>query len=79
MYQDRFSIYYIKAFDLVTLISELVTVFSETKSITKSRLHRTKGKNGIPKRWSCSKRPAVCLRDKTRLSIQSLWLLCEIA
>ena len=31
MYQDRFSIYYIKAFDLVTLISELVTVFRRPK------------------------------------------------
>ena len=31
MYQDRFSNYYIKAFDLVTLISELVTVFRRPK------------------------------------------------
>ena len=33
-----FSIFYIKSFDLVTLCN-LVTVFAETKSVTKSRLH----------------------------------------
>ena len=32
--------YYIKSFDLVTLC-DLVTVFAETKSVTKSRLHCT--------------------------------------
>ena len=37
-YKDRFSIYYIKSFNLVTLC-DLVTVFAETKSVTKSRLH----------------------------------------
>ena len=35
-----FLIYYIKSFDLVTLW-DLVTVFAETKSVTKSRLHCT--------------------------------------
>ena len=35
----HFSIYYIKSFDLVTC--DLATVFVETKSVTKSRLHCT--------------------------------------
>ena len=33
-----FSMYYIKSFDLVTSCN-LVTVFAETKSVTKLRLH----------------------------------------
>ena len=37
-FSDYFSIYYIKSFDLVTL-RDLVTVFAETKNVTKSRLH----------------------------------------
>ena len=36
--KDHFSIYYIKSFNLATLC-DLVTVFVETKSVTKSRLH----------------------------------------
>ena len=37
---DLVTIYYIKSFDLVTLC-DFVTVFGETKSVTKSRLHCT--------------------------------------
>ena len=39
-FKDYFSIFYIKSFDSVTLC-DLVTVFAETKSVTKSRLHCT--------------------------------------
>ena len=43
----HFSIYYIKSFDLVTLW-DLVTVFAETKSVPKSRLHCTFLPIGLP-------------------------------
>ena len=39
-FQDYFSIYFIKTIYLVTLC-DLVTFFSETKSVTKSRVHCT--------------------------------------
>ena len=39
-FKDHFSIYYIKIIHLVTL-SGCVTVFVETKSVTKSRVHCT--------------------------------------
>ena len=40
IFQNHFSIYYIKTIYLVTL-SDLVTVFVESKSVTKSRVHCT--------------------------------------
>ena len=44
---SRLSDLYIKSFDFVTLC-DLVTVFEETKSVTKSRLHCSLGSR-IPK------------------------------